>query len=222
MNYKNIIEAILSEKDLELILNTFPDAISSGYLFEAIAKCTIIAKCFPGIDYTKIYIGQLESKHVLENINDFLKEKYNGSGGNIFDITIENNGTLIPFSIKYREPPFIPKETDAFEIKGKLDLFNIKNYKIGLILKDKQKLLNHHYVSTLHHKNVHDDIIYNKLLFDQNDVKIAILNFVDRFKNTELSEIIRTINGYLGSNRIQLKKRLHQQLAYLQFIQNIK
>ena len=204
------------------------DERRQGWLFESLCQILILLKCVQNLNYSEILEGQLQNLIPVKNVSSLLNIQVDGGGNNIVDLTIKQGSTTIPFSIKYRNKS---SETDVSKIdititKQKLT----KDYKIGLFVKNKDVVINHKYHNELNiDKQLHDKIIENGLLFDEQDIIRALSVFIERFSNNVLSinDFIEYINAdYLLSPRQQLVKKLHQQVTLLKFIssfeQNIK
>ena len=190
-----------------------------GFLFETISILLLVSKCID-INYTNILTGQLQSLKNLTNINDILKIRI-AQGNNPSDITIKHDENIIAFSIKYRNK-FIPKDTDIVSLDSELQKIT-KNYNLGLIIKDKTLIEKHSYKNDASiQKELHDKIISDKLLLDENDIIKGLKLFRNTF-NYSLERFIETINkDYLDSPRKRLFLNLHQQMTFLKFLVNIK
>ena len=223
----------LSGKELfNLIMNEKkdnPDESRQGWIFESLCIILTILKFI--VPYTEIYDGQLQNLKQIKNIKNLLKIKVSGGGNNITDMTIKQDNTFIPFSIKYKNKY---SETDVSKIDNTITKQNItKDYKIGLIVKDKNKVMNHKYKNELNiDKVIHDIIIENGLLFDQTDIIKALdrvcetyIDIRSQFLDNKITmdDIIDRINtDYLLSPRQQLVKKLHQKMTEMKFIQSLK
>lgn len=209
--------------DLLLNENEKVDEIRQGWIFETICKILITLKCIYGINYTELYEGQLQNLEQIIDINSILEDKIAGGGNNIVDMTIKQDTTLIAFSIKYRNKY---SETDVSKIDNTITKQKITdNYKIGLIVKDKEVIIKHKYKNKLNiDKQLHDKIIENGLLFDEKDIIKGLDVFCERFSSEKLNikEFMEMINSeYLFSPRQQLKKKLHQKMTELKFIESL-
>lgn len=220
ITYKN-----LSGNELfKLIMNENKetcDKIRQGRLFETICQILIILKCIENINYTEIYEGQLQNLKQIENINDLLNKNII-QGNNIVDFTVKSKSTYIHFSIKYKNG-FC--ETDVSKIEHTITTQNITDdYKIGLIVKDKEVFISHKYKNKLNiDKQIHDKIIENGLLFDEKDIIKGLNVFCQRFSDNVLNmdDFIDKINTeYLHSPRQLLTKKLHQKMTELSFIKS--
>ena len=194
--------------------------IRQGWIYEALCQILIAAKCVENVNYTEITQGNLQNLKQNKNINTLLKIKIAGGGNNLVDMTLKEGTTNILFSIKYKKN-FC--ETQASKINDTINTQKITNdYKIALIVKDKELFVNHTFNNQLNIDKVHiDTIIKNKLLFDKNDIIKALEVFCERYSNNNYSvgEFIEMINSdYLLSPRQQLIKKLHQKMALLKFI----
>ena len=179
-----------------------------GFIFETLFQILIILKCIPDINYTEIYEGQLQNLKQIKNINSLLKVKVDGGGNNIVDMTIKQGTTLVLFTIKYKKKY---SETDVSKIDNTITKQNITNdYKIGLVVKDKDVVIKHKYKNNLNiDKQIHDKIIENSLLFDEKDIIKALDVFCQRFSSNvlDINGFIDFINAeYLLSPRQQLVK----------------
>ena len=220
---KDILNFILDNYDNKNIysklLNDKNNSSFNGFLYESIIELLIISKCMPGIDYDEIIIGQYPSIIRLENIKRVLNKNINSKEGGVSDITIKIKNELIPFSIKYKDT--IDVKNDLNDMKS---TYEKEKYKLGLFVKDKNVLLKHNFQNktNIHKKNI-DCINKNNLLFDEKDVKIGLKIFCDKFKNYKFDDFCYLINEkYLLSKRKQLTLKLHQKLAFLKFIRNLK
>ena len=204
------------------------DERRQGWIFESLCQILIILKCVQNLNYSEILEGQLQNLIQVKNVNSLLDIQVDGGGNNIVDLTIKQGSTTIPFSFKYRNKY---SETDVSKIDNTITKQKLtKDYKIGLFVKNKDVVNNHKYHNELNiDKQLHDKIIENGLLFDEQDIIRALNVFIERFSNNVLSinDFIEYINAdYLLSPRQQLVKKLHQQVTLLKFIssftQNIK
>lgn len=196
------------------------DERRQGWIFETLCQILIILKCIENINYTEIYDGQLQNLKQIKNINSLLKVKVDGGGNNIVDMSIKQENTLVLFTIKYKNKY---SETDVSKIDNTIIRQNITdNYKIGLVVKDKEVVIKHKYKNKLNiDKQIHDKIIENGLLFDEKDIIKALDVFCQRFSNNVLNidDFIDFINAeYLLSPRQQLIKKLHQKMTETKFI----
>jgi hypothetical protein len=219
------------------------DERRQGWIFETLCQILIILKCIENINYTEIYDGQLQNLKQIKNITSLLKVKVDGGGNNIVDMTIKQGTTLVLFTIKYKNKY---SETDVSKIDNTITKQNITDdYKIGLVVKDKEVVIKHKYKNKLNiDKQIHDKIIENDLLFDEKDVIKALDVFCQRFSNQgqplasqgqplanqgqplasqvlDIDDFIDFINAeYLLSPRQQLIKKLHQNMTEIKFIKS--
>jgi len=211
---KELFDMIMKEnKDLY-------DERRQGWIFETFCQILIILKCIENINYTEICDGQLQNLKQIKNINSLLKVKVDGGGNNIVDMVIKQGTTLVLFTIKYKNKY---SETDVSKIDNTISKQNITDdYKIGLVVKDKEVVIKHKYKNKLNiDKQLHDKIIENELLFDEKDIIKALDVFCQRFSDNKLSvdDFIEFINtNYLLSPRQQLTPMLHQHMTLLTFI----
>ena len=99
----------------------------------------------------------------MDNIDKILKIKVAGGGNNVADFVIQQDSTVIPFSIKYKDGY---GETDAVKLNATI-IDEYKDYKIGLFVKDKDKnvVINHRFNNDSNiNKQILDKIITDKLL----------------------------------------------------------
>ena len=236
---KDILSNMLTNANLKLSGKEMYDLIMmenkeviderrQGWIFESLCQILIVLKCVQNLNYSEILEGQLQNLIQVKNANSLLDIQVDGGGNNIVDLTIKQGSTTIPFSIKYRNKY---SETDVSKIDNTITKQKItKDYNIGLFVKNKDVVNNHKYHNELNiDKQLHDKIIENGLLFDEQDIIRALSVFIERFSNNVLSinDFIEYINAdYLLSPRQQLVKKLHQQVTLLKFIssftQNIK
>ena len=209
--------------DLIMMENTeVVDERRQGWIYESLCQILIALKCVQGLNYSEMLEGQLQNLTQVKNINVLLKLAIDGGGNNIVDLTIKQGPTTIPFSIKYRNKH---SETDVSKIDNTITKQKLaKDYKIGLFVKNKEVVINHKYHNKLNiDKQLHDKIIDDGLLFDEQDIIKALSVFIERFSNNVLSsdDFIEFINDeYLLSPRQQLTKKLHQQITLLKFIKS--
>ncbi len=202
--------------------NTTDDDKRKGFLFETLTIILLISKCL-NIDYTNILLGQLQSLKVCKNINELLKINIR-QGDNPTDITIKQGNTIIPISIKYKNK-FLPNMSSVSEIDGEISkIKNINDYKIGLIVKDKNIVETHNYKNEGgNQKILHNKVINDKLLLDENDIIKGLELFCNNFKDYKLDDFIEMINkDYLLSGRDRLKLKLHQKMTFIKFIRTKK
>ena len=220
---KNIIKNIndLTADELFEIITTDNDKTTDtsriGFLFETLSIILLICKCLK-INYSNIMNGQLQSLKICKNINDILNLSI-VSGNNPSDITIKNNNKIIAFSIKYKNK-FLPNNSGVSEIDGELSNI-VKNYSIGLIVKNKSLVEEHNYNNEGgNQKILHTKLIENGLLLDKNDIIKGLEIFHNNFKDyNNLDEFIEMINkDYLLSPRELLTLKLHQKMTFNKFI----
>ena len=211
-----LFEKIMNEN------NEICDERRQGWLYETIWIILIMLKCIPNVNYTEIKDGQLQNLRSIKNVNALLKVKVDGGGNNIVDMVIKQGTTLVLFTIKYKNKY---SETDVSKIDNTITKQNITDdYKIGLIVKDKEVVKKHKYRNKLNVDNqIHNEIIENDLLLDKEDVIKGLCVFCEKFNTNSLSidEFIDFINTeYLMSPRYQLTKKLHQKMTEIKFIKS--
>ena len=213
----------LSENEnYEKIMNSTSSDSEKGFRFETLCELLIITKCIDGVNYDEIKSGEYPSVTSVTNIKEVLKKNIRSKDGGVSDILIKQGEYIVSFSIKYKNS-FLPSSSDVSHIDN---TFKKEKYKIGLIVKDKNLVINHKYINTKSiHKILHDKVIADKLLFDEEDVIKGIKVFVDKFKKykNNIEGFYEIINlNYLKSGRKQLVLKLHQKLAFLKFVNNTK
>ena len=197
-----------------------PSARRQGWIFESLCYLLIMLKCFPGIDYTEMCEGQLQSLRPLLAASRALNARVEGGGNNVADITLRRGATLIAFSVKYNREY---AETDACRLSATLAEIGAAepDFKVGLIVRDRALILEHAYHNNKNiDKVMHDRVIADNLLFDETDVVRGLDAFRARFAAfagdmTTMAALIDS--DYLGSPRRQLRLRLHQALAMRKF-----
>ena len=197
-----------------------PSDSRQGDLFETICEILVILKCIRGIDYTHILCGNCASLKQVTNIKTILTNKIH-QGGNVSDITIEDEGTIIGFSSKYKKK-ISRKGTDLSDLDSTLKQ-NASNYKIGLFVKNKEDISD----SKKHdiHEAAFEKVLKDNLLFDEKDIIKALDVFCYRYKDVKMSVddfIEEKINAdLLHSPRRQLVEKLHQRMTRLRFERSI-
>jgi hypothetical protein len=224
---KNIIKNInnLTANELfEVIISDngeTKDKSRIGFLFETLSIILLICKCLK-VNYTNIMKDQLQSLKICKNINDILNLSI-VSGNNPSDITIQDNDKIIAFSIKYKKK-FVPNLSGVSEIDSEMTDI-IKNYSIGLIVKNKYLVEEHNYNNENgKQKSLHTKLIKDGLIFDKNDIIKGLEIFYNNFKDYDnLDFFIEMINkDYLLSPRKSLILKLHQKMTFNKFIKNKK
>jgi len=217
---KKLFKLIFKEGKNRNLVNV---RIRNGWLFESICHLLIIFKCFCGIDYSELYDGELDQLKRVNNIRELIDKKIGDNVGNIVDITIQqHDSTFVFFSVKYQKKY---GETDLVKIKKSVESrSHIQNFKLGLIVKDKEMYQFHKFRNAKNvDRQVLQEVIDNRLLFDEKDVIQAMELFVkkfDDFKNTHgtISNLIDHINEqHLSNPRIVLIKRFHQRFVECEF-----
>lgn len=230
INRNDVLTNILKNKNIpvkklyKILLtdnNTSNEYARKGFLFETLSIILLISKCL-NINYTNILDGQLQSLKICKNISNFLKINI-VQGNNPADLTIKQGDDIVPISIKYKKK-FLPRISGVSEIDGEMINAKIRNYKIGLIVKDKSLVENHNYKNDNgNQKNLHNMVVDNKLLLDRNDIIVGLEKFCNNFKDYNVDDFIEMVNkDYLLSGRERLKLKLHQKMTFMQFIGNEK
>jgi hypothetical protein len=225
---KDLLTNMLLNKELSgkkifnMLINENKEIIDErrrGWIFESLCQILIMLKCIENINYTEIYSGQLQNLKQIKNITNLLKVKIDGGGNNIIDMAIKKESTFILFTIKYKNKY---SETDVSKIDNTIISQNIlNNYKISLIVRNKELVIKHKYKNKKNiDKQIHDKIIENGMLFDENDVIKGLDIFCQRFSSNALNvdDFIDFINAeYLLSSRQQLIQKLHQKMTLIKF-----
>ena len=225
---EDVLKSILRHINLnetenyKLIMDSTNCDSKKGFLFESVCELLIITKCMKGLNYHEIKAGEYPSINTIKNIKDILKKNIRSKEGGVSDILIKIHEYVVPFSIKYKNT-FLPSSSDVSHIDN---TFKKEKLKIGLIVKDKKVVINHKYTNKQSiHKILHDKVITDNLLFDEEDVIKGVKVFIDKFKKygNDVKGFYELINkSYLNSTRKQLVLKLHQKLAFLKFVNNIK
>ena len=214
----DLFQQIMTDDNSVIVI----DKIRQGFLYETIWELLISLNCIEGIDYTELCDGQLQSLSIITKINTLLRKKIR-LGNNVSDVTIKQGITIIPISIKYK-PNFVPKDSDINSLETTMNLIS-DDFKVGFIVKDKEIVKNHTYTNNENiHKQVHDRVIENGLLFDEIDLIKGIEVFRERFQPlfTNIEDFIEMIDrDYLLNPRKQLVKWFHQKMNLNKIIKQI-
>ena len=217
---KDIIEVVLTtDIRIEDLLNSGCDS-TNGFRFESLVELLIVCKCIPSLHYTKIKEGVYPNGQEVINSRFIFNKNITDKSGGCSDITFEHEGRLFPVSCKFYSG-FDSKNYDVAIIKSSSGVLKSSTC---LFVKDKNIVLEHTYTNSRSiHKIALDEIIKNKLLFDLGDVKNGLEIFRRTFRNLNMDDFYEIVNtDYLMSPRKQLVLKLHQQMTYLKFIQNIE
>lgn len=199
--------------------NSAPNESRQGDIFECICEIMVVLKCIPDINYSRVLYGDISSLKPVTNLKTILSNKIH-QGGNVSDITIEDNGTVIAFSCKYKNK-ISRKGTDVSDLDSTLKK-HTPNYKIGLFVKDKQTISSSKKQDI--HKEIFEKVKQDNLLFDENDIVKALEVFCHRFKDNTMNvtDFIEYINAeLLESPRKQLVEKLHQRMTITKFKNSI-
>lgn len=226
----DVLMNMINRYSYEQILTNFGeksgDKSYHGFVYETICIILSICKCLK-ISFSQILIGKFEEYHTQQELTN-IKTILNHSiyqGNDKADITFKTKENYkIPVSIKYRDNESADSE--------KLNISTLKhscmdNDKIGLIVKDKKRILDHNY-KTKASKSLEliTEINKNGLLFDEIDIKDGFLRFRDNFKHMYRyppNECIEYINtNYMNNSRIVLVEKLHQNMFRNKIINNLK
>jgi hypothetical protein len=214
----DLFQQIMTDDNSVIVI----DKIRQGFLYETIWELLISLKCIEGIDYTELCDGQLQSLSIITKIDTILRKKI-VLGGNVSDVTIKQGRTIIPISIKYK-PNFVPKGSDVNSLETTMNLIT-DDFKVGFIVKDKEIVKNHTYTNNKNiHKQVHDRVIENGLLFDEIDLIKGMEVFRERFQPlfTNIEDFTEMFDrDYLLNPRKQLVKWFHQKMNLNKIIKQI-
>lgn len=205
-----------------------PSESRQGLLYETIFQILALCKCIHGIDYTIAYNGQLQNLKPITNIHDILEIPVHDKSGGVSDFTyLDNANNTTAVSIKYKKE-FNPATSDISPINSTLRrIIPEGNYKYSLVVRDKNLVVNHRYINdSSEYKIVHDNVIENGLLFDEQDIIKGIHLFCERFvsfKEHSVEIWMEKINNdYLQCRKTFLIEKLHQRMTLLNFIKNYK
>ena len=225
-----VLRNMMNGHSYEKIITNNGDKINNksyqGDVFETVSIILAITKCL-NIDFSNILVGKFEeydTQKILKDIKNLLDFAIH-QGNDIADLTLlTSNKYKIPWTIKYRD-------NESADI-DKLNVSKLKhkcreNDKIGVIVKDKKRITKHTYNTTQSmSKELLDEIIENKLLLDETDIKNGYTEFQSKFGNkyyNKLDEFIEHINSYyLNNSRQLLIQKLHQAMFRTKIIDAIK
>ena len=203
------------------------DKSYQGFVFETFAIILTLLKCLPVI-FSNFLVGKFEEYDTQQKLNDVMRilDCPINQGNDKSDMTLfdEEKKTKIAFSIKFRDN----ESADIDKLGISTLRLNCRDHdKIGLIVKDKNRIINHTYTTNCStSKRLLDEIYKNKLLLDETDIK----NGYDKLKSTFKSDyyhkskkIIEYINKYyLDNGRQMLVPKLHQAMFRKKIITAIK
>lgn len=225
---KFILQKMLESHSLIEIIDCFDDASIKGFVFETIACILILTRDFELKFPFEILDGNFNSYPIFQPITS-VKQILNCNivqGNNPSDITIRDfDNNIIPFSSKYYNK-INPNQIDVNRLYQKIidvDGKTIKDCLVGLIVKNKSDLINH----TFNHKKdmykqYIDDIISKGLLFDLDDLEMYYQQFLRKYSNREIDELITFLDeNILNNKRKILKLKLHQQMFRKKLLANI-
>ena len=205
-----------------------PSDSRAGFLFETVAINLAVTKCIPGIDYAKFMTGQLQNLKPVTTLSTLLDISVTDKSGGCSDLTLLcGDNSIAAFSVKYKNK-FNPATSDVSDMDNTLKAIEgLPGYKLGLIVRDKSLVLNHRYTNNSSiHKTVHDRVVADGLLFDEQDIIRGMQVFCDRFAPDAASSVeqfIENVNtSCLASSRKQLVRKLHQQMTLEKFAQNVE
>lgn len=206
-----------------------PDESRKGFLFETLLQILAITRCIVGIEYTTVFTGQLQNLKPVTHIKTILDAPVHDKSGGCSDFTYRDmaDSHVVAMSVKNKNV-FNPATSDISAIDNTLrGIYPDSNYKCGLVVRDKSLVTGHRYVNDSSiHKIVHDAVIKNGLLLDEQDIISGMQRFCERFakyREQPFDSFINTINqDYLNSHRNTLIEKLHQRMTLLNFIKNYK
>jgi len=198
------------------------DKSYQGFVFETVSIILTLLKCLP-IQFSNFLLGKFEEYDSQEKLDDvrMLIELPINQGNDKADMTLLDKERKIAFSIKYRNNE--SADIDKLGIST-LKLNCKENDLIGLIVKDKTKIINHNYnTNCSKSKELLEKINTDKLLLDENDIKSGYQEFKKKFARISSSNFIDFINtDYLNNCRKLLVPKLHQAMFRQKIISNIK
>lgn len=200
------------------------DKSYQGFVFETICIIETVLKCLP-IKFDKFLVGKFEeynTQQTLDNVMKILDCPIN-QGNDKADMTLSDKSKKIVFSIKYRDNE--SADIDNLGIST-LKLNCRDNDYIGLIVKDKNRIINHTYTTkSSKSKQLLREIDENKLLLDETDIKKGYYELKSTLKReyyNRLDDFIDYINKYhLNNDREKLVQKLHQAMFRQKIIKNI-
>ena len=219
---KDMLENMLKSKHCGRMLfekiMTFdgPDESKKGFLFECLITLLMLARCFPlleSVGGTSIYVGRVSAPEKLRDTKKFLDEKI-CQGNNSADLIIKQGDDFIAFSVKYKK-----KHTDVFERLPS----EVGEGKIGVFVKDKKEYTSHKYRDKDNsRKRDMEKVIENKLLFDTDDVFVALDQFYKSFHGKTSREFISQIDESLGKEPKKiLRLKLHQKMHLMKLTKSL-
>jgi hypothetical protein len=221
---QDVFENMLAGHSFNKVItnNNTANSTDMGFIFEAVANvCLIIVKPFNYKGITFDNFNDFPNLEQCRSIKNYLEKSIHNNDGPS-DITfIDKHGNYIPFSIKYRDN-ISPKDVELNQLVTILKTKNA-DYKIGAIVKDKRKLIDHKFQCRNNiHKIAFDKTREDGLLFDENDVKGWYKIFQSKFSGLSSDNAIEKIDqDYFNTTRKSLKLRLHQKLFELAFFRNV-
>lgn len=201
------------------------DRSYQGFVFETICIILTLLKYLP-IKFSNFLIGKFEEYDTQQKLNNVIKilDCPINQGNDKADMTLFNQVKKIVFSIKYRD-------NESADI-DKLGISTLKlncrdNDLIGLIVKDKNRIINHKYTTDCSKsKQLLEEIYKNKLLLDETDIKNGYDKLKSELKSkyyNKSEKFIEYINKYhLDNGREMLVQKLHQALFRTKIIHAIK
>jgi hypothetical protein len=205
-----------------------PSESRQGFLYETVFQILAVTSCIIGMNCVTAYNGQLQNLKPIANISDILDTPVHDKSGGVSDFTyLDSDSNTIAVSVKYKNE-FNPATSDISSIDNTLrGIFPEGTYKYALVVRDKKLVIQHRYVNDSSiYKIVHDNVIQNGLLFDEQDIIRGMQLFCERFgsfREQPLEKFVEIINvDYLNCPRNPLVEKLHQRMTLLNFISTFK
>jgi len=223
----HVLQNLLNKHDYKKILTNnglkSDDRSYQGFVFETICIIFTLLKCLP-INFSNFLVGKFEeydSQQKLHDVRILLNVPIN-QGNDKADMTLYDKIRKIVFSIKYRNNE--SADIDRLGIST-LKLKCKENDLIGLIVKDKNRIINHTYTTKCSKSlELLKEININKLLLDESDIINGYEEFKKKFvRKHNSSDFIDFINrDYLDNGRKMLVQKLHQAMFREKIFTNIK
>jgi len=213
---RDILQKMVAGINYDSIMQLGKNTSEKGFIYEGVCKLLITCKMLPikGIVQTGNFSAN--TLRILQNINEIIPNNIR-SGGDKSDITLIDGPNITPISVKFRDN-IKPDDTDIQKLADiSKKIYLNKQFLPALIVKSKSDIIHHNYqIGSERVKELHVSIIKNKMLFDEDDIKLAFNKFQQVFNNKSIDESIDIINtDFLKYNKTMLNIRLHQQMTML-------
>jgi hypothetical protein len=188
-----------------------------GFLYEAIVRLCIIAKCFDYLHYTFFEHGKTTNFNHLKDIRELLEENLHKGHDSGSDIIIQQNDIHIFITVKYRDTKY--DITDLVSMFSQKKDFSVNEMKYCVIVKDTINIPNTHDKDSNEYKLM-EQVKENKLLFSEKNVINALAKLLYQIKHIDsIEDFEELINkDYLNNPRKLLILRLHQKIFLDRFI----